>query len=424
MTIIKKALRIGYIWQYETHGIPLVSATALHIQSVIQGLERRGHKVQLVAIRNSRPHYTNDWQNWIPIETKGQQRTALRIAERIIRGIQSRLNLPYLNLFESYRFAQACTSALQDCDVLYERFWLLGSGGAIASNKLGLPLIYEVNGDLVEEYNQLGIELSKSQWAAINLFTRLMFNQSAKVITVSDTLKSQTISRWQVDPSKVAVVYNGANVDLITQPHLSATIISNYGINNGSQVVIFVSSFKPWHGLDLLVKAFHLVATQNDSARLLLVGDGILRQDIEVQVKQMGLTDKVIFTGAVEQTDVAALLNLADVAVINPRVSPASQSQCPLKLFEYMAAGKAIVAPAIPTIEHILDHRANGFLIAPDNHQVLSEAIIELLNNRQLRSELGIAAQQKALQKHSWDHTVSEIEEIFYSELSRKSNGR
>jgi glycosyltransferase involved in cell wall biosynthesis len=413
----KSPLRIGYIWQYESTSLPPVSATALHIKSIIESFERKGHKVRLLSIRNSRPSYSDDRESWIPLENDSKHLFGFRIIEKTLRGLQRRLNLPYLNLFDSYRFAHACLTALQECDIFYERFWLLASGGAIASRWMGVPIIYEINGDIVEEYSQLGIQLPTSHWAAIHMITRQMFKQSARLITVSDRLRENTIERWRTDPSKVTTILNGANLDLISNSDKSNK--PKYGLKNDTMVVIFVSSFKPWHGLDLLVEAFHHVSSLIDNVKLLLVGDGPVRHEIENLVERLNLSEMVIFTGGIDQKDVASLLSIADVAIINPRLSPAFLAQCPLKLFEYMAAGKPIVAPSTPTINQVLAHRENALLVLPDSCEDLSNAIFELLQDKQLRLKLGRAARKQAFQRHSWDHTVTELEKVFYNKLEK-----
>lgn len=414
-TMPKRPLKIGYIWQYESADLSPVSATALHVKAVVQGFEQRGHQVRMVAIRDGKPHWSDDLENWHPIEFKAGQSRPFRLFESGIRRVQSTLDLPYFRLFNSYRFAGACAAVLDGYDILYERFWFLGYGGLMAARRLKAPLVYEVNGDLVEEYNQLGIKLSRRQWQAIHYVTRRMFSSASQVITVSEVLRKSTIRRWSLDPKKVVAVPNGAHVNLFTQPADAEAVKSLYSLKD-EPVIIFVGSFKPWHGVDLLLEAFCRLA-DSCPAKLVLVGDGPMRAELEKRAAQLGLTERVIFTGAVPHPEVAALLETARIAVLNPRVSPASRSQSPLKLFEYMAAGKAIVAPASPNVEGVLVHRENALLVPPDNLEALTEAMAELLDQEELAKSLGEAASQQAFEKHSWDKTVAELEDIFLNEL-------
>jgi glycosyltransferase involved in cell wall biosynthesis len=414
-----KALKIGYIWQYEASDLSPVSATALHMRGVIRALETNGHQVRVITVLQDRPHTSDDLENWQPVQAQAESSGAFRLFEKVVRGIQGRLKLPYIGFFASYRFSKAVEQALQDCDVYYERFWLNGYGGLLAAQRLGIPLVYEVNGDLVEEYHQLGIRLSRAQWAASGWIIRRIFQKAARVVTVSDTLRQRTIDRWRLDPEQVTAVSNGARVDLFSQA-VSMPELREQNNLDVADLIMFVGSFKPWHGLDLLVEAFSQVVAQQPQARLVFVGDGPTRPELEAQAQQLGLAQKVIFTGAVPHEEVASWLSQAQVAILNPRVSPASLSQSPLKLFEYMAAGKAIVAPDIQNVRGVLSHRQNALLVAPDQPAALAQAISELLGDASLRQRLGETARQQALERHSWDTTAAELEAIFRQELERQ----
>ena len=407
-------LRIGYVWQYETADTHLSSITAvsLHIRAVISEFEKRGHHVCIVTFYQNQPHWSENLVDWQPIEPVVQKKS-IRLLERILRGFQSRLHLPYLHLFESYKFADACKAALSDCDILYERFWILASGGLIISQKLGIPIIYEVNGDIVEEYHQQGLQLSSIQWAVIHLITRYMFKTAGQVVSVSQTLKEKIISRYRLNNNNVSAIENGARVDLFADPDQDEIVSLRLNYELGDNLtIIFVGTFKPWHGIDLLVDAFSEVTKSHLNVKLILVGDGPLMPEIEKQVAELHLGDRVIFTGLVEHHKVPAILNIADIAVLNPKVSGASSAQSPLKLYEYMAAGKAIIAPKISNVERVIKDRESGLLVSPDNLEALKAALIELLDDEQMREQLGQAARQQAIENHSWSQTVSEIEAI------------
>jgi glycosyltransferase involved in cell wall biosynthesis len=407
-------LKIGYLWHYEEADMSQVtSATLLHITAVVRGFERRGHEVRMVTFREERPHSSDTLHDWQAIELGMSQSLPFRLVERALRGVQSRLALPFLRFFDSVRYADACLSALRGYDVLYERYWLMGYGGLMAAKRLAIPLILELNGDLLDEYRQLEIELSKAQWKIIRLITKQLFERADHLVTVTEALRQRTLEQWQLSPAKVTAVPNGADVELFAKATASTEFRQEYQLNGGP-IIMFVGSFKPWHGLNLLVDAFSHVAPSHPSAKLALVGDGPVRSEIEEQVKRLGLERQVIFTGRIEHKQVAALLSTADVAALSPRVSGTSISQSPLKLFEYMAAGKAVIAPDIPNLATLLTHGQNALLVPPNEPQSLAQAMNQLLTDETLRKKMGQLAQAQALEKHSWDHTVSQLEGLIY----------
>ncbi len=407
-------MRIGYLWQYNSADLSRLSATVLHVKAVIDGLQKLGHHVQMVTFSNGFHSWSRDMVSWNRIELMLEESSVFLMLESLLRGIQSRLSLPYFNFFESLRFAEACTSSLTDCHILYERYWLNSFGGLMASRKLGIPLVLEVNGDLVSEYAQLGIRLSKSQWAAIHLINRCLFMGATHVITVSEPLKRLTAKRWKIDASKISVVPNGANIDLFSQANKSSALKQKYRLN-GSPVVIFVGAFMPWHNVDLLIDAFNIVYHSHKTAQLLLVGDGPTRLEVEKKVKSLRLDKRVVFTGKVSHQDVAALLGTAEMAVMSHRLTESGMVGSPLKLFEYMAAGKAIVATKLPNFERILTNYETGLLVSPDNALTLAKAILELHENPELRRKLGENAKTLADREYSWDSTVSRLERVFSS---------
>ncbi|MBX2998552.1 MAG: glycosyltransferase family 4 protein [Caldilineaceae bacterium] len=409
-------MKIGYLWQSETADMTQLSASVLHIKAVIQGLKERGHSVRMVSIPGRQHQWTEDLAQWTFINS--QRPWAMRTVESGLRNIQNRFRLPYFNFFDSYHFSSAAVSALADCDVLYERYWLLNYGGLLTARRLGIPLVLEVNGDLIEEYAQLNIELSKAQWAAIHFINRRLFQGASHIVTVSEHLRQRTIERWGVDPAKVTTVANGAHVDVFALDQKIEKVRTRYHLN-GEPTIAFVGSFKPWHGLDFLLDAFARVQSVAHNCKLVLVGDGPVRSELEAKVKDLQLEAQVIFTGKIEHQEVAELLQAVQIAVVNPRVSNASLAQSPLKLFEYMAAGKAIVAPSISTVEQILTHQVDAMLVPPNNVDALVNALLALIQNQELRLNLGQSAKQKALTNHSWARTAAEIETIL-TNLKRK----
>ncbi len=417
----RRPLKIGYLMQADSVQMNKVSGPQLHVKAVVQGFERRGHQVRMVAIQKGRIQWSDDLVNWHPADFGYSESKPFRIVESILRGIQSRLHLPFLRLFDSYRFSDACVSALSACDILYERYGLLSYGGLIAAKRLGIPLVSELNGDLFEEYAQLGLELSRFQWAAIHFITRQMFKHTTHIVAVSEPLKQGIVPRLKLDPAKFSVVINGAEVDLFvnaTQAE-SEDIRSRYGVRD-EPLIIFVGSFQPWHSIDLLIEAFALMASTNTKPKLVLVGDGKLRSEMESKVHSLQIEKRVLFTGRVSHQDVVALLAASQVAVLPHRHSMAALSGTPLKLLEYMAAGKAIVAPALPNMKRILTDRVTALLVPSDNPEALADAMVELLEDEQLRSKMGQAAKQEAIEKHSWDRAVSELDAILYDLLDEQ----
>jgi len=406
-----KRLKIGYLMQADSVPMDLVSGPQLHVRAVVRGLQGRGHDVRTVALQQNRTQWSDDLVSWHPATFDLSESRPFRLFESALRGIQSRLRLPFIRLFDSLRYSDACVAALAGYDALYERGGVLSYGGLIAARRLRIPLVMELNGDLLKEYHDLGIRLSKSQWVAINRITKSMYHRADRVVTVSETLRGRLIRGWRLDPTKVVTVPNGADIETFLNPRNVEGVRSRYGIGEGP-IIILVCCFEPWHAVDLVLDAFARLAPRNSKPNLVLVGDGRLRPFMERKAADLGIGQRVIFTGKVEQAEVASLLAIAHVAVVYHRGSEADTALSPLKLFEYMAAGKAIAAAAAPSIERVITHRVTGLLVPTGNHAALASALAEMLQDDQMRAALGHAARQQAIEKHSWAKTVSEVETV------------
>lgn len=417
-TTTPKSLRIGYVMQANAADMSTVSGPQLHVKAVVEGFEARGHRVRMVAIQQDRTLWTDDLHQWRPPQFGWSERPVFRAFESVVRGIQSRLKLPYVRLFDSVRFSDACAHAFRGFDLLYERDGMMCYGGLLAARRLGIPHVVEVNGDLVEEWRQLDVKMSASQWAAVHFVTRRFYRNVDHIVAVGDTVKRKLVERWGLDPTKISVVRNGADVDLFLEERPTEGVRARFGLGSGP-VVTFTGSFQPWHGVDLILEAFRLVSARLPQAQMLFVGDGGLRPELEQRVRDYGLQSRVVFTGRVSHEDVASLLRVSDVAAIYHRGEAAEIVETPLKLFEYMAAGRAIIAPSVPNMRHILEHERSALLVPPDQPPALADSIVRLLLDENLRIRLGRQAREEAVDNHSWSRAVGELEDVFGRILRR-----
>ena len=334
-------MKIGYLRQTNSIDLSQSTATVLHTSAIVRSLQAAGHQVRTITVPHGQIRWSDDWEQWHSAESNLTDKRFYRLFESSVRGVQSRLKLPYFNLFNSFRFSRDAVAALRGYDILYERSWFTNTGGLMTARALGVPLVLEINGDLEQEYRDLDIQLSRREWAAVRFVHRRLLHGADHLVTVSEPLRQRMIDRWDVAPQRVTTVPNGAHVDLFAELEIRR--------DSAEPTIAFVGSFKPWHGLDMLVNAFADVHERHPASRLLLIGDGPQREAVAAHARSRQLNGEVVFTGQVPHDDVPALLDQADITVISPQVSDASTAQSPLKLYEYMAAGKAVIAPATDT---------------------------------------------------------------------------
>jgi glycosyltransferase involved in cell wall biosynthesis len=186
-------------------------------------------------------------------------------------------------------------------------------------------------------------------------------------------------------------------------------------------VVCFVGSFQLWHGIERLVESFAWVLKEVPQAWLLLVGDGPARPVVEDTINRLDLSSRVIITGLVPQAKIPEILAAVDVAVIPYPRLPKDMWFSPLKLYEYMAAGKAIVASASGQIVEVIQDGINGLLVKPGDVVEIAQAITRLLKNPAELDCLGKNARRQAVDRHSWNGYIRRLETI-YREVINENN--
>jgi glycosyltransferase involved in cell wall biosynthesis len=184
---------------------------------------------------------------------------------------------------------------------------------------------------------------------------------------------------------------------------------------------MWVGGYFPWHDLGLLLESFTQLLPHQPNAKLVLVGDGQTRALVEQQVARTGLQRAVIMTGAVQHDRMPAMLSMADLAVVPSAPVPAGGggTGTPLKLFEYMAAGKAIVATAVSQTTEVIRDGETGLLVEAGDVRGFADAMLNLLKDPDERSRLGRNARREAVEHHSWDQYSRRLEAIYQDALER-----
>ncbi len=295
----------------------------------------------------------------------------------------------------------------RDFDYVYERYSLFNIAGLRFARRRGLPFVLEVNAPLVEEtsrYRRLALtELAKA-------VERYLFNNADNIITVSDQLKGYIL---KIAPqAHVIVVPNGVRVEHFQDAGKFDHDNRPADLDGSDFIVGFVGSLKPWHGVEILIDSFAEFAPDYKKSRLLIIGgEKRLIRQLEKRCRKQGLDGKIVLTGAVPYERIPCLLQETDVLVAPyPRLSGFYFSA--LKIFEYMAAGKPIIASDIGQISSILTHEKTAILVPPGDGKALHDALVRLRQDPRLRSNLGKNALSEVRQNHTWEQRVEMISGI------------
>jgi len=268
-----------------------------------------------------------------------------------------------------------------------------------------LPLVLEVNALIYQELEQIGRQHLAEFARSIE---EPLWHLADAIRVVSGELKAMLIEHG-VDPEKINVIYSGADVQAFAaQAHREAER-ARLKIGEDQILFCYIGSFRYFHGLSEIIDAARQANDPN--VRFLMIGDGPRRQEMQRAVAQAGLNEQFHFLGAVPHERIPALLSAADVCL---SLYPRGQRMyfCPLKLLEYMAAGKAVLASAIGVQNEILKQNETAYLVGPGT-EPLAQAIQDLSRDAQLRETLGMNAALLIREKLTWNHTAEKIEQLF-----------
>lgn len=368
----------------------------VHIEEMINALRKQGHEVIIVAPPSAET------------ESFGSDAGLVALLKRWLpKWFYELMELGY-SLVAYRRLAQAARQHRPDC--IYERYNLFLPAGIWLARKTGLPLLLEVNAPILEERSRYdGLSLTRlARWSQ-----SYAWNNADVVLPVTRVL-GDIVASYGVPRERIVVIPNGINGERFgAAPDVDAAKRA-LGLE-GNLVLGFTGFVRDWHGLD---KVIDLIANDPPESRrhLLVVGDGPARADLERQARALGIASRVTFTGIVERDDVARHVAAFDIALQPAVVAYAS----PLKLFEYLALGKAIVGPAQPNIEEILAQDQNAVLFDPDSTASLAAAVDRLCVDRALREKVAAGARATIVeQKLTWHENALRVVALFRGLLQR-----
>lgn len=385
------------------------------VKNSLLGLQRAGHVVDCYRLNGQSVIRIPDVSSPETVEEASLGVTGksyFRSLEGSFRRLQRIFRIPYFALFDSYRFYEGCMRVLPRYDICHEHNGLFSIGTSMACSRLNIPYILTFSADPLMELQLVGKPLRGIHKSAAIKEAAYSYKVADRIICVSQEASHHLIAEWQVPPEKIVVLPNGVDINLFSQNHDPNLIRSAIGWPEGV-VIGFVGGFQHWHGLDLLVESFAAVLDCHPTAKLFLVGDGPARESIETLVKKRNLENSVKFSGLVPQKQVPAYLAVIDIAVLPYPKLPKDLWFSPLKLYEYMASGKAIVASDSGQISEVIIDGTNGILVEAGSTADLTAAIINLIDDIDKRINLGRNAQRQAKRQHSWDSYVNRLESVY-----------
>ena len=372
------------------HRTRAADGQSVHIDGLIGALRAAGHVVHVIG-------------------PKRIAATKAPLTGRVLpRFMHEGLELAY-NIVEFWKLAVATIRYRPDG--LYERANVFLLSGAWLARCFQLPFILEVNAPLVVERSSFG-GMSFRGIAAWS--ERHAWRAADCVLPVTGVL-ARYLESAGVPQIRIRVTPNGIASECL-QSIDRALAKKRLGLESGL-VLGFVGFVREWHGLEKVVDLLSCEPALSN-ARLLIVGDGPARDSIRARARATGVDDRILITGVVPHARIPELVSAMDIA-LQPEVTDYAS---PLKLFEYMALGRAIVAPDSENICEILENRVDALLFRRGDSESFAEMVRALAVDAELRCRLGAAAAAKIVRRRlTWSHNANKVAAII-KELSHTAS--
>jgi glycosyltransferase involved in cell wall biosynthesis len=297
--------------------------------------------------------------------------------------------------------------------VHYRNVW---DGLGVAQNKkrLGYKTLFEVNGlpSIELKYHYPGIDLNllskikEQEVAALHL--------SDAVICPSNVTRDY-IASLGLDRKTVSVIPNGVSPSDFSPSPLPSR-------EGRVPVLLYIGTLADWQGLEVVIRALPKILEQQ-TVRLKIVGRGRSRQRklLAKQIRKLGLEDHVGIQPAVPHHEIPALVAEADICLaplgLNDR--NVTQGACPIKVLEYMAAGRPLVASNMPIVRELVREDVDALLFSPNNPDDLARQVVTLLSDYDLSKRLAESASERALTKFTWHESQKKLLKVYEKLLAQ-----
>ena len=325
------------------------------------------------------------------------------------------LNIVYF--FEEYKILKK-----ESPEVLIYRLHSYLFSGLLVAKLLKIPIIIEADAPNMYEDKNFQKNIWQPPWLGY-FIERWVLKNAAIGICVSNAAKDYFVAQG-VPEKKLRVITNGADIHRINPSITGDSIRQKYDFAD-RVCVGFVGSFHFWHGVENLFQVIKSTVDSHPEVVFLMVGDGgPLKSEFEKMVREQNLRANIIFPGYVSYEMIPAYLAATDI-LIAPYPNLEFFYYSPVKLFEYMAAGKPVIATKIGQIAEVIQDGVNGLLCEPGNIDEMIQKLSDLIQSSGLRLTIGKNAQKTIETEYTWKNKAEEWDEICRQVVERfKDNKR
>jgi glycosyltransferase involved in cell wall biosynthesis len=281
--------------------------------------------------------------------------------------------------------------------------------GRLAASLAGVPIIvHTYHGHVLHGY------FSPVRTRLMRAMERTLARRTDQIITVSERVKGELVSYSVAPPTKITVIPLGFDL----KPFLSCQqqcgqFRHELGVADGARLVSIIGRIFPIKNHRLFLDAAAQVASQELSAHFVIVGDGVLRPEMEQHARELGIADRVVFTGW--RRDLPRIYADTDILVVS-----SNNEGTTVSAIEAMAAGRPVIATQVGGLPDLIDHGQTGLLVPPGDRDGLATAMLSLLREPETACRMGQSARAMVQERSTVERLITDIEKLYDQLLARK----
>lgn len=291
------------------------------------------------------------------------------------------------------------------------------------ARSLNIPIVYEVRAFWEDAAVDHG---TSKEWGVRYRLTRALESYALKhvdaVTTICEGLRNDILGRG-ILPKKVTVIPNAVNIENFNiGEEADLQLAEDLGLNN-KILLGFIGSFYAYEGLNILLQALPKMLAQNQDIRILLVGGGPQESKLKTLAIQLGIENKVVFTGRVPHDQVQRYYNLIDILVYPRLKMRLTDLVTPLKPLEAMAQGKLLMASDVGGHLELIQDKKTGVIFKSDNPDALVTEALDLLSRHDRWPALRAAARNYVETERNWPVSVAHYKDVYGSLVNKEKLG-
>ena len=390
-------MRILYLNQYF---LPEIEPSAAKVYEVGRELVKMGHQVTVIT---GFPNYPS---GGIPSEYRGRlfQREAWD-GIQVLRTALFPASTSHFLLRTLSHFSFLISSLLRSlgsgpCDIVIcsSPPLEIALAGVSVSWLKRKPFVFEIRDLWPDDVIYLGLLKGRAPIAIARWIERLVYRRASMIVPVSPGfvpyLLNEGVAEW-----KIRVIVNGTDVNLFRPEAVRSHVGRRFSAAQGHFTVIYAGTHGLQHHLETILETARLLAEYQD-IRFLLVGEGSEKAKLLAKRQQLRLTN-VQFFPAQPREKIAVLVAGADLCLLHTADMMINTRNIPAKLFDYMAAGRPIVAGVRGQAQRLVEQTQAGIVVSPEDAEGMAAAILELYRDSELRVRLGTNGRKYALEHFS-----------------------